>query len=143
MIFEIINMSDEYTIESEEWDVACMAGLIIGKGNYGLQEIDGEREMPMFLFGGLEEWVEAEFGKPLEEFMTSIDKIKIATCLNSILIGDRGDYMQGLGDKTGDEASAYWEEWHDRKRSSLNDIGAYARAYATKLHEMEMEKENA
>lgn len=140
MILEIINPSDKYTIESEDWDVACVTGLILGKGQYGLREIDGDHEMPLFLFGGLEEWVEEEFGKPLEDFMASVDKIEIANCLNGILIGDRGDYMHGLGDKTGDEASAFWEEWHDRKRSSLNDIGAYARNYAAKLYEMETEK---
>ena len=139
MIFEIINPSDHYTIESEEWDVACVSCLILGKGQYSLQEVDGEHYMPIFILGSLEKWVEEEFGKPVEEFMASVDKIDIVTCLNSILIGNRADYIQGLGDKTGAEADAFWEEWHERKRSSMNDIGAYARNYAAKLHEMETE----
>lgn len=133
MIFEISNPSDEYTIEAEDWSVACVTGLILGRGNYGLTEVDGDHEMPLFLFGGLEEWTEEEFGIPLEEFMASVDKLKIANCLNSIVVGNRANYTLGLGDKTGEEADAFWEVWHDLNCSSMNDIGSYARNYAANL----------
>ena len=141
MLFEVSNPSDEYTIEAEDWSVACVVGLIIGRGQYGLNEVDGDHEMPLFLFGGLEEWVEAEFEKPLEEFMGSVDKIEVANCLNSIVVGNRANYTLGLGEKTGEEADAFWEVWHDLNCSSMNDIGQYSRNYAAKLLEMEKEKE--
>ena len=46
MIFEIINPSDKYTIEAEDWQVACVVNLIVGRGQYALQEIDGDHNMP-------------------------------------------------------------------------------------------------
>ena len=143
MIFEIVNPSDKYTIEAEKWDVACAAGLIIGRGQMALEEIGGDHELPLFIFGGLEEWIEAEFDATLEEFMKTPDKLEIAACLNSVIIGNRDAYLLGLGDKTDEEAKDFWNEWQDLHRSSMNDIGSYARNYAAKLIEQFGDKDAA
>ena len=132
-IFEISNPSDKYTVEAEDWPVACVSCLIIGKGNYGLREIDGDHKMPIFLLAGFDEWVEAEFEMTAQEFVGSVDKMDVAACLNSIVVGDRAAYMKGLGDKTGEEADAFWEVWDDLHRSSLNNMGGYARNYAANI----------
>ena len=135
MIFEIINPSDKYTIETDSWKVAAKAGLLLGRGQYSLQEIGGEHELPIFLFGGLEEWIQDEFDTDIDGLMASVDNLDLATCLDSIVVGDRKNYLLGLGDKTGKEAEAFWAAWHDHNCSSMNDIGSYSKRYAAKLRE--------
>ena len=134
MLFEIINPSDKYTIETDDWQVACVANLVVGRGQLALEEIDGDHHMPLFLFGGLEEWTQEEFSRDLESLM-DVDQQALANCLDSIVIGNRSNYVLGLGDKTGEEAEAFWEKWHDNNRSSTYDIGSYAKKYAAKLRE--------
>ncbi len=57
MKYEIINPSDSYTIEHSDFLALAAACVLLGNGQYALSPIDhdGER-VPMFLFGGFEEW---------------------------------------------------------------------------------------
>lgn len=145
MIFEVINPSDKYTIETDSWDVACLACLILGKGQYALEEIGGKYYMPFFIMGGLEEWIEDEFDVDLMQFMKNTKKkqAEIIDCLNSIVIGDRDAYTRGLESLSGEDAAqnAFKTAWRDSHRSSLNDIGTYAKNYAAKMREI-MESNN-
>lgn len=142
MIFEIINPSDSYTMESDEWPVAVYAGLILGEGTYGLEGLDNDNNLPVFLFGGYNEWIKEEFGsdfKPWVQEMFDNKKIAIADCLDSVLIGsksDRESYNKGLEFITEASAKKEWRDhWHDKRRSSLNNIGLRAWTLAERLRE--------
>ena len=134
MIWEIINPSDSYSIDYPDWEVAAFAGVILGQGQYGLRGIDNDHELPIFLFGGHEEWVKSEFGaNSFDEWKTKFlneRKNEVADCLDSVLIGDHSDrasYNKGLELIKDAEARKEWKEhWHDQRRSSMNNIGAYA-----------------
>ena len=139
MILEITNPSDRYTIETDDWQTACVANLVLGQGQYGLQELDGNFQeaeeghfMPIFIFGGSEEWAQEEFGIGIDELVDA-ERPGLADCLDSIVVGDRSNYLLTLGDKEGEEAEVFWLTWHEQHRSSTNNIGGYAKEIAAKL----------
>ncbi len=129
LTWEIINPSDHYTIEAEDFEAAAIATLLLGEGSYGLRpEHDDGDELPVFLFGGFEEWW-AERYPGGEEFGDRIEarRVDIADVLDSVTIGSRKEWEQ---------AKAHGvprEEYHDVRRSSLNDIGARAWRMAERL----------
>jgi hypothetical protein len=103
MKWELINPSDPYCVEADSFKVAACAALIVGKGAYSLEPIDGAvGELPIFLLGGSEKWLIGEFGS-MGEFSNFIahHKPEIIAALRTITIDD-------------DE------------RSSLNNIGGKA-----------------
>jgi len=107
--FEIINPSDPYTIESDDFAAAAGACVLLGEGAYGLREVDGEREMPIFLLAPLariDGWFRDNCGGSLNET---------------------------LGGKRAAIADALATVKAQRERSSLNDIGAAAHGLATAL----------
>lgn len=139
MLYEIINPSDAYTMESDDFKVAAVANLLIGEGQYGLQPIDGDGPaMPLLFLGGAEEWIEKNVCPP-KELGAFIDKnrLEIAKVLDSIIIGNERDrklYFAGLEMAgTPEKKKAWRDKWHDEKRSSLNDIGSFAWRKAEQL----------
>lgn len=119
MKYEIINPSDPYTIEHDDFLPLAAAVLLLGQGQYGAQPIghDGER-VPIFIFGGLEKWWEAhspavEFGDYLEA-----NKPAIAAAMESVTLTSG-------------------------KRSSLNNIGGRAKTWAQHLRAGEAEGPSA
>ena len=105
-VFEIINPSDPYTLKAESLDVAAIAVILMGQGKYCLKEIGGEREVPFFMFGGADKWFQDNFGKTVEECFDSVDKKQLIACLKSVALPN------------------------GKHKSSLNDIGGRAKAYA-------------
>ena len=134
--FEIINPSDRYTLLADDFQLACVVCILLGDGRYGLQEVGGQRHMPIMFLGGGDEWAQATFGKSLTDLLEygTKDKPALATCLESVLIGDRATYNAALS-KIDDPAkrAAWRDEWHDRHRSSLNDIGGFAYKWAENI----------
>lgn len=132
MLFEIINPSDTYTMESEDFMTACIAAVILGRGQYSLTQIDGDggEKMPIFMFGGIEEWFQKRFGKTPGECREEIEPEKIADVLDSVLIGvkaDRSSYLKGLSLIDSPEKRKEWRDhWHEERRTSMNDIGGRA-----------------
>src|SRR5437773_974725 len=55
-LYNIVNMSDPYTIEAVSLDVAFVACLFLGSGQYAFEQLDGKEGVPLFIFGGTEEW---------------------------------------------------------------------------------------
>lgn len=129
MIFEIVNPSDACTLEAENFEVAAVACLIIGDGMYGLRQVGGDKEMPILAFGpgSADKWFVEHFGRPVE---ASLDALKMApelvTCLDSVLLGTprhREVYaaaMEAIADQAGRDK--FKATWHDKHRSSVNDI---------------------
>jgi len=143
MLYEIINMSDPYTIEASSLDVAFVACLLLGDGQYGFKPLeDGEEEIPLFLFGGCKEWSQKHLRENPQAILDRVTtdaakRLELADCLDSCLIGrqqDRETYRSGF-DLIDDPAKRErWRaKWHDDRRSSLNNIGGRAYLMATKL----------
>lgn len=109
MLFEIINPSDPYTMESDSLEVAAVAVCLLGSGAYGLKELDSSEplEVPIFLLGGHDEWFQEKFGRTFKESADHVDAESMAKCLESVKL----------------------PEGHER--GSLNDIGGRAQQYAS------------
>ncbi|MEN6475934.1 MAG: hypothetical protein ABFD81_18110 [Syntrophaceae bacterium] len=145
MIFDLSNPSDPYTLESDDFEVACIAACLVGGGHYGISEIGGEKGMPIFIFGGHDEWFVSTFGQTFKESLESISQNRresLAECLESFLCGTPGDrnaYKKGLELIEGDERRKLWRDfWHDQRRGSMNDIGGLAWRWAEKVRENKM-----
>ena len=80
-----------------------------------------------------------EFGIDIEKFSEYIaaHKTELADCLDTVMIGgknDRESYKKGLELIKDAAARKEWRDhWHDQRRSSMNNIGAYAWQVAEKL----------
>ncbi len=139
MIFEIINPSDVYTLKADDFETACLAAVGLGLGKYGLRQIGGELEMPIFLFGGLEyleSWWQSQFK---HSFKDEAPGIAVADCLDTVLIGkaaSRASYEKGLELIADPVKQAEWRDhWHEERRSSMNDIGARAWLMAARIRQ--------
>ena len=106
---EIINPSDKAFCDASDWETACIAVCVVGEGKYGLK-LNEEKTMPIFLFGGSEEYFKKEFGKTVEESFSQVDKKKLAACLRSFRL--------------------------TRERSSLNDFTGYAHKLAKRFEKV-------
>jgi hypothetical protein len=149
MLFDVINPSDSYSIKTDDKEAACVACLLMGSGQYGLQEIAGPFEMPILMFGGGDEFFKATFGRTMQESADLYRGEKVAILvetLRSVIIGspsERQTYEAALQFITDPEKlKKYKDEYHDRKRSSMNDIGGRANKLADHF-EKRMEKTNA
>lgn len=141
MIYEIINMSDPYTIEAHDLKIAAVACVLLGRGQYGFAPIDSEgEEVPIMLFGGVDEWFRKQFGTDLGSAVDGVmqnRRNELADCLDSCLIGDlkdRMDYDAAVAAMSDSKArNEFRAARHDRRRTSLNDIGARSYAMAERL----------
>lgn len=80
--FEIINPSDKCFIEGDNFKTVCVATAIVGAGQYGLEEIDGDLSMPVLIFAT--GWFEDEFKQNIESAMAEVPKIDIAEVLDTV-----------------------------------------------------------
>ncbi len=140
MIYEIVNMSDPYTIEARSLDVAFVACLFLGSGQYAFKPLEeGAEEVPLFLLGGAEQWCRAHFAESVENVVGLVtgQRLDLAACLESCLIGhlkDRETYRAGLELIDDADKRIQWRErWHNDRLSSMNNIGARAYRMAAKL----------
>ena len=137
-IYEIINPSDPYTLEAEDFKDAAVAILMISP-ELGLEMVPRCAEeanqdapsLPILAFGGMEKWIEDHIC-PMKDVKKFIDDRReaIAKVLESVLIGKPRerrifeDAMEAIDDPK--KREAFKAKWHDGKRSSLNDIGGAA-----------------
>lgn len=134
--WEIINPSDKYTIIAERFEVAAAATLLLGSGRLALDpEDEGGQRLPLFLFGGHEEFIKEHFSGDLDAWLDG-HKAEVATALDSVLLGGfdrRADYNAAIA-AIDDPAKllAFKTAWQD-KRSSMNDIGGCAHRLAEHL----------
>ena len=64
--YELINPSDPYTFLAKTKESAALAVFLLGT-MYGAspKDDDEEKRIPVFLFGGAEEWYQEEFGRKM------------------------------------------------------------------------------
>jgi hypothetical protein len=124
--YEIINPSDPYTMRADDFLIAAVTVAMLGNGKYGI-------EGSPILFG----W-DAFFEKHEIDLPKFIDAHleEIIACMDSVLIGresNRIDVESALEAMTPENRESYLEKWIDRRRSSMNDIGAGAKRWADAL----------
>jgi len=78
-IREMVNPHDKITLLCTDIDAARLAVLFIGNGRYC---IDND-EMPIFIFGGSEKWIEEKYSMPFDGFVKSISSERLIVALRS------------------------------------------------------------
>ena len=139
MIYELVNPSDKYTLESATLEPAAIACLFLGEGMYALTDEAGQQAVPIFIGGGAEEWYAEKFGRALNDGIKA-NMLDVAECLESLVIGNRQDYDAAMKFIAEDKLAAFKADWHDRHRSSMNDIGRRAARYAKAFREKASDK---
>jgi hypothetical protein len=142
MICEIINPSDAYTLEADDFDVACVAVAILGNGAYGLEADDG-RKSPVFF--GWDDWFAARGIVELGPYVEA-HREEIARVLGSVMIGDRrqrADADAMLAMLPEGRRAEWLAGRHDRHRSSMNDIGSKAARVAERMRRTTSEQSHA
>lgn len=134
MIYELLNPSDEVTFEADDPRVAVAVCVVLGDGKYGLEADSGNREdgFPLLLSS-----TEAATDKALAAhgfsggvvelvaFM-STEAARIADALDTLAYCSMADRKAMFAAVGSDRAALL--RWNDEKRTSLNDIGAWAAA---------------
>ncbi len=115
MKFNLVNPSDPYTFEADDFEIAAVAVCLLGVGKYPANALGDDanksNNVPAFLFGGHDEWFRARFGGSFEDVAERCLKgrgVAVAQALESVTLGSR-------------------------RRSSLNDIGGEARQLAAAI----------
>lgn len=142
MLFEIINPSDKYTVQAPDLEIAAVACTLLGEGKYAFQGLDNDAEVPLFLFGGHDEWFSDKFGASFSEVtgrVMAARRAELADCFDSVLIGDeahRKAFEKGLELIDDPVKREQWREhWLDERRTSMNNIGGRAWGIARRLRE--------
>jgi len=112
-VYKIINPSDPYHLTADDLVLAAIAACLLGHGKYALEATDGSEGVPLFLFGGQDEWFAAQ---------------------------GAGSFDAALTAATGQRAEALAEVLESvtivGTRSSLNDIGEAAARLAVGVRRM-------
>ncbi|MEE9891435.1 MAG: hypothetical protein PBU96_18980 [Stenotrophomonas geniculata] len=112
-VYKIINPSDPYHLTADDLVLAAIAACLLGHGKYALEATDGSGGVPLFLFGGHDEWFAAQGAGSFDEALTAATGQRaeaLAKVLESVTI---------VG-----------------TRSSLNDIGEAAARLAVGVRKM-------
>ena len=131
-IYDISNPSNDITIESEDVRVAQAATLLLGQGLCGLSDEREVSVLPMFILGGVRDWIEKHFPESLNVFIGG-HRTEIATCLESVLycsVADRKALVASLREDTSKGAFARFNE---AKRTGPIDYCLSARTIAKSL----------
>jgi hypothetical protein len=142
MILEIINPSDKVTLETDDPVVAGVCTLLLARGQYGLENENGETVLPILIFGGAEDWLKQNKIDDLDKYIDTHmpEMIKV---LESVLYGGfdtRELFNKAISSMTPKEALKYRKEWNEKKRSSMTNIGKVYLAYADKLRGLQKAK---
>lgn len=136
MLYEIINPSDAYGIEGDFLPCA-VAVLMLGTGQYGLkpfEQADNAEEMPLMVFGGADRWLEEHGITDLNTYIRD-NRIALAEVLDTVVIDPSSYSLAKSCLPDGADMSKFREQWHDKHRTSMNDIGGRARVYSEYLRE--------
>lgn len=138
MKYELVNMSDPYTMIADNHKVAFISATLISTTMTVTSE-DGEFKpsIPAFA-GGMDYIQEVLETDDVTQFIK--DNMRdVVDCLDSVALGtldERDTYDAKLLEfEKQDERDAWRKKHLDDKRSSMNDIGSYAWDLANQLRE--------
>jgi len=130
--YDVINPSDPYTFEAPDLEIAAAAIFLVGGGHYAAEPFEkGQDRVPIFLFGGSDEWAKEKFGADLETWFNRLKATRlpeICAALESFLYGGRLAREDWQG-RSIEERAAY----NERHRTSMNNIGKRAFSIAASL----------
>lgn len=142
MEYKLINPSDPYTFIAEDLEVAALTVFSLTTLFGAKPKDSGAEEVPVFMFGGAEDWYTEHFGRAVKEGMQA-KRAAVADALASMMFGDFEDrrrYDCALKAITEPEArERFIREWQDG-HSSMNDIGSAAHRNAKILREQTAKK---
>lgn len=133
--WELINPSDKITFTGDDFKLVTIAVCLVGNGAYGGKEIQGTRETPIFLFGGIDKWFIENYGSNFEDTFKSSDKKQLADILDSFTLGGYEDFITYNKEAENIpplELKKFKEAWNN-KRTSMNNICARAWEIADSL----------
>jgi len=142
-VFEISNPSDAMTIETDNEIAAGLAITMISSGQYCLTDEQDNTPVPMFIFGGLEDWLKKKGINNLDDYIEE-NAVKMAEALESVLYGDAQDrktFECAISKMSKEDAVKFRTEWNENKRSSMNNIGLVCLKYAVKLRKLSKRSE--
>lgn len=138
MEYKLANPSDPYTFAADDLETAALVVFMLSTA-YGANTKNGEVAVPIFIFGGADEWYAEQFGRNVEEGITA-KKEQLIAALKSMTLGnfeDRRRYEAALAAITEpDKKAEFIAKWQDG-RSSLNDIGTRCHEIAEALLKQE------
>lgn len=136
MIFDVINPCDPYTMEAPDIEVAAVAIVVVGEGQYALHQLDGDKMVYVPLFikdGDHEAWFQLNLKDNFTAIMDRVVKQRtqeLIDCLDSFTYGDIGEralFKKEAATYTDRDAFlAFRKKYHDTRRGSQNDIAGRA-----------------
>lgn len=134
MEYNLANPSDPYTFVADDLETAALVVFSIST-LYGAEAKEGGDTVPVFIFGGAEEWYVEQFGRS-SAWGLKVKQKQVVEALRSMMLGhfeDRRRYEAALAAITEpDKREKFIVEWQDGC-SSMNDIGTYCHKLADKL----------
>jgi len=98
MLYQLNTPEKPYTFEASSFTTACVVATLLGGGFYSLWQ-DGKQVMPVFMFGGAEEWFKRVFDKNLTDVVQEVSPDEFAQIYMTTLAGkpqERQRYLQEL-----------------------------------------------
>src|SRR5215207_925512 len=86
MLYQVNTPGKAYTFETSSFTAACVVTTLLGGGFYSLWQ-DGKQVMPVFMFGGAEEWFRRVFHKNFMDVVQEVSPDEIAQIYMTILPG--------------------------------------------------------
>lgn len=134
MIYSIHASQDPYTFVAPDAAIAFAVSACLGGGGYMMEPLEpGGIAVPAFIGeGSTEKWCQRTFGQSPADLVATITTARLgelADALESVCLGgvkDRAELtfaLQGLQPIARDRARG---QWHDARRSSMNDLGRQA-----------------
>lgn len=126
-VYEIINPSDPYSIVASDPRTVFWVAILLGQGSYGFDPVgdNGAERVPLFLFGGAEEWWDERYDVAPQQWYEE-NRISVADALDTVMLGP--PTRRSPDDMP--DASV-----HDDGRTSMNDIGRAAWELAENIRE--------
>lgn len=131
MILELINPSDPITFEAPDRLVAAAVALLLGGGHYPVNDEAGQQVVPLFLFGGMTEWFEEQFGDFTDALTQRREEVAVA--LDSVTVARPSEYRAIIAAITGGDVAKGRAAYCESQRTSMNNICGRAQAYAAKV----------
>jgi hypothetical protein len=98
MLYQLNTPEKPYTFEASNSTAACVVATLLGGGFYSLWQ-DEKQVMPVFMFGGAEQWYQRTFGKNFQDVVQEVSLDEITQIYMTILAGkpqERQRYLQEL-----------------------------------------------
>ncbi len=138
MIYGISKLREKFSFEAPNLKIAALVVCSLCHGQYPAVSVDGENEIPQFIFGGHDEWFISNFGTNFVETLNEVlthDKDQLYKSLNTVLMGDaesRKVYQESKAFSPHTPKEVY-EHSKDRLNSKYNYFCRNAWAFAEQV----------